>query len=582
MKITKRVLSLLLAAALLLSLAACAEKPAPEGSQGSGESQTPASSQGQSDPAQSDPAQTDPASTEPAVPDHPHGGHINVRICSKPQWMDPLKSTGIWRYIFTENVFESPLTRDADNNIAPAVCDYELSDDRLTLKLWVRDDVYFSNGDKVDIYDVEASFQRAFNLYNSVKKNVAPLVTSMTIDDKGVMTMTFDHYSENIMYYIAAYQPWIAVRPKEICEKYPDEPVPNENIEDLIGTGPYKYIDFEKDVQVTLGRVENYIPRMADKDRTGFAGTKYAYLDTMTFWYSGSAQSAMIAIMAGDYDVVEFMEEEYWPIAQAQGIAENVYDSNVGLAMYFNVDGSLDSDGNPINVTAKYPSLRKAIMAAIDYEQFLKIVADNQQNMTGGPFLSPLYADDIWTTCDYYGPTNMDVVNKYLAQAKAEGWDGVTPVKVVRENSREDIPTLWKDYLTKAGIPVEIELMEPAAASDFMTAGKPNNYDMMFSWPTYTFTPTKAPATFFSTYWAHDEYKNDLLDRMGVLDPESPEYIALAKEYTNYLIDACGFAYMGTLNWYWYAPETLHLEDSGLVRFFYNSWWEDPENHPMK
>ena len=572
MKHLKRLSALFIAAAMLLSLAACSEKtPTPSDTQ----SNVPEST---GNTIATRASETAPPATEDLSARY--GGHANIRSATMMTKVDPLKKTGLWAYQFQTCVFENALTRDTNNNIQPAVCDYELSDDTLTLKLWVRDGIKFSNGDTVDIYDVEASITRSFTMFGSMKTKVYPYLESMEVGADGkTLTLKFTEYQENTLYYLAAYQTWCPIMPKEICEKYPDTEI--EDIADLIGTGPYMYSEWNNPESVTLVRVPGYEPREADRDRTGFAGMKYAFLDSITFIGNQNDGSAALAVLNGDYDVVECIPSEYYQLALASGLKETILPSNVGCMTYFNVDNSKDESGNYVNVCAKYPSLRKAIMAAIDYEAYLTVVTDNQQVMGGSPWQSPLYQNDLWTSADYYGPTKLDVAAKYVAQAKAEGWNGEEPVQIVYSNKRTDIPTLFQDYMAKAGIPSVVTLMEDSAYSEYTAAGSGNNYDILFVWPTYSFTPTLQPS-YFTARWSENETKNALLEQMKTLPTDSAEYIRLAREYDELLIDECGAAYMSMINWYWYSPQELEFNDQGLVRYFFNSYWDDPENHPMK
>ena len=101
------------------------------------------------------------------VAESKYGGHLNVVTGHTCNQIDYLVSLGTWGYNYATCVWENILTRDADYNIAPGVCEYELSDDMLTLKLWVRDGAKFHNGDDVDIYDIEASLDRFLKGYGS-------------------------------------------------------------------------------------------------------------------------------------------------------------------------------------------------------------------------------------------------------------------------------------------------------------------------------------------------------------------------------------------------------------------------------
>ena len=130
----KKLFAILLAAAMMLSLAACGGGNANVGGGGGNDDTIPVEER--------------------------YGGHLNVPL-TKVTALDPAKATGTWNYVWTRLIWEAPLTRDADGNICPNVCNYELSEDRLTLKLWVREGVKFHDGTDVEIDDVIASVQRA-------------------------------------------------------------------------------------------------------------------------------------------------------------------------------------------------------------------------------------------------------------------------------------------------------------------------------------------------------------------------------------------------------------------------------------
>ena len=127
----KKLLALVLAVVMMLSLAACGGGGA--GGSGSG------SGSGANVPVE-----------------ERYGGHLNVPL-AKVTSLDPARATGTWNYVWTRLIYEAPLTRDAEGNICPNVCNFELSDDRLTLKLWVREGVKFHDGTDVEIDDVIAS-----------------------------------------------------------------------------------------------------------------------------------------------------------------------------------------------------------------------------------------------------------------------------------------------------------------------------------------------------------------------------------------------------------------------------------------
>ena len=539
-------------------------------------------------PGNNDPAQT-PDATEngeqPTGGEQPggdvsaegpqYGGHLNVRITSAPNGLDPLKQTGAFKYLYTACVYENALCRDADNNIAPGVCDFELSEDLLDLKLWVREGKIFSNGDPVDIYDVEASLNRSMTLYSSCKKYVKPFIDTMTVENDGekdILHIVFKSYSDKCMYYLASYQTWAAIMPKEICEEYAATYIITD-MEDAIGTGPYVFTDIEDSVYVTIEKRADYVP--VEGDYTGPASTKYGYLDSMTFWYNTEDATTGMALMNGDYDIAEVLPEEYKELAAASGFICEKLPSNQTCTITLNTR----SVSSPM---AKYPSLRKAVLAAIDYEDFLNTVTDGAQVMEGPNsefVMNPKYATDAFRNADYFGDSNLELAAEYLEKAYDEGYTG-QPVVVVYNTARSDVPTLITHYLGEAGINYKLETMEQITAAAFL--GDPsNNWDITFSWTTTTDRPSQLADSIMESNYK-DDYKDELRAKLDVLDPDSQEYLDVWQELAQYTADGAFMGFMSRMDWWWWHLGTLHTNDEGFQRYMFNAYWDDPANHPAK
>lgn len=507
-----------------------------------------------------------------------YGGELNIRISSRPTGIDPMKQTGAFRILFTSCVFDTPLTRDAQNNIAPGTCDYELSEDQLVLKMWMREGFVFSNGDPVDIYDVEASINRTLKLFSEITKYVKPNVESIVVandGEKDVLTVTFNKFSEKNMYYFAAYQTFFPVMPKEICEQYKSSYLIDQ-IEDAIGSGPYKYTYFEDSVRVSVTKREDYVP-VDNGDATGFASTRYGYMDQINFWYNGTDASTSLGLLNGDYDVAEVLVTEYKDLAAEQGLVLTTLPSDQRTWITFNTV-------NAESPVAKYPSLRKAILAALDYDSYLDVVQDGAQIFEGENaqfLLGSKYATDAFTSQDYYGPASQEVVDKYLALAEEEGYKG-EPVQVTYHSGRDDIPTLLCDALSEYGIAYELETKESTVYSAY-TNDPSNGWDLFFNWATTSYTPGTLQDSIIQNNYKSEE-KDRMLAELAELDPESEEYKAKWEELAQYTADGAYVGFLAAIDWWWWHPETLHINESGdgLARYFFNAYWEDPQNHPVK
>jgi len=556
MKRFAKLLALLLALVMTVSvMAAC-----------SGNNTTPTDGTGSADATQGGQVSTDGPQ---------YGGHLNIRSASRPTGLDPITQINAWKYQWKTLVYDSILMRDGKNNIVPGVCDYELSEDQLHLKLWVRDGYVFS-GDygAVDIYDIEASFKRCLNKYSSCIKYIKPLVSSITIENDGekdILHVVFKSYHEKTMYYIAAYQGFFTVMPKEICEKYATAVIVNQ-IEDAVGTGPYVFTDYQDSVLVSVAKREDYVP--VENTTDGMSTTKHGYLDSMTFYYNGNDASAAMATLSGDYDVTEVIPLDYKQMAEQQGLKLTVLPSNQRTVIFFNTMGTN-------NLCAKYPSLRKAVLAAIDYESFLNVITDGSQKLDGENsdwIMTDTYATDAFKTQDYYGASNQEVVDKYMAAAREEGYTG-EPLQIVFSNRRTDIPTLLTDAMENCGIAYQLTTMEEATYTAFI--GDPaNNWDFYFTWATTVWSPGVLSDDMMVKNYRNEE-KDAIWAKMQTMLPESEEYMQLWDQLTTITAEGCYLGYMGAIDWWWWHPETLVInENNSIERNWFNAYWTDPENHP--
>ena len=556
----KKLLALLLALVMLMGVLAACGGDAPSGVANTGKDQSNAEGNAEGGEV----AGNEGAAVESTGPKY--GGHLNVHTMYDTSNIDYLRSQGVWGYVWSSCVYESVLTRDADYNIAPGVCNYELSDDMLTLKLWPREGVKFHNGDTVDLYDVEASVNRFLNNYSSAKTFVTPYVKSVEIvDDK--LVLTFSQNREKIMYYIANSRPWCAVIPKEICEKYPNGIF--TSVEDAIATGPYKITGFTAGVKIELEKFADYVPFDGG---TGMAGPKYGYLDSITYHYNGDYSSSTLAMLSGDYDVSDVIEEDYRPMAEGMGLTRhNLGDTVTGLYALFNTYGSN-------NVCAKYPDLRKAIMAAIDYEELVEIYTDGGTTVGGSPIILDEYDTDIFETAPYFGEQNLDLAEEYLEAARAAGYND-EPVQLVTNSSSMavELLALLGSYLDAAGINYDKETMESVAYTKFIATAD-NNWDLIIQYPLLGYTPATMHDAIKLHYWK-SEAKDALYDKLDQLEPGSQEYLDAWYELAQLTIDECAVAYFGTTQWIWYHSETLHTNDPGPERYFYNAYWDNPEAH---
>ena len=81
-------------------------------------------------------------------------------------------------------------------------------------------------------------------------------------------------------------------------------------------------------------------------------------------------------------------------------------------------------------------------------------------------------------------------------------------------------------------------------------------------------------------YWGSTE-KDTLIIQMKLLSPDSPEYMAKWQELSQLWVDDCAIPLLGFEAAVIYHNDKFHCNENPgvLQRYWFNAYWEDPENH---
>ena len=485
-----------------------------------------------------------------------YGGTLDMYVGSFSDTFDPMYTTGWVSYNWSCGVYENPIARDEKGNFVPGVCNFELSEDYLTLKLWPREGVKFHNGNLVTIDDVVASIERAGGMVSNMKKFWTPYVESVTVED-GVATYTFTEFNINTLLYLAHWANWNGVMPKEILEKYGEDPV--NQVEDAIGTGPYKVVGYQTNALIELVRFEDYIPTGVECEN--YAQSKKAYLDRVNVWVNGEASSVFSKLMAGEYDIGSVSADNK-ALLMDRGLLELVNPQLSMIAMSFNTK-------NPDRPTAD-PNLRKAIAAALDYNAIAETWNDEPYTIDARPMQAP-YDTEIFNTADYIGSSNLELAKEYLAKSN---YNGETIVLI---DTSEGTPNVWQSNLEALGLNVEVQYMENTAYRAYRLENS-NPYDCVFySYEVKDNVPCQLSSTPRTAFWG-SELKDKLFDDLTKVPAATEESIAIWEELAQHWIDDCSIVNFAT-----FSSSKVHNPElvpnwPGL-EYWYNAYWLNPEAH---
>ena len=261
-----------------------------------------------------------------------------MAIGSEPEGgFDPC--TGWGRY--GSPLFQSTLIEtDKNMNIVYDLAkNYEISDDGLTWTFTIRDDAYFTDGEKVTAEDVAFTFDTA-----KLSGSIVDLTNMKEVSAVNGFTVEFilEKPDTSFVYTVAA----IGIVPKHAYgTDYGDSP---------IGSGPFKLLQWDKGQQIIMEANENYYGKVPEIKKI-----------TILFM---DEDAAFAAAKAGEIDVAmtnsNFADQEI----KGMNLVSLKSIDNRGLTLpYLKGEGKTDAEGNKIgnNVTSDI-AIRRALSYGIN------------------------------------------------------------------------------------------------------------------------------------------------------------------------------------------------------------------------
>ena len=545
----KKLIALLLAVLMLLSMVACGGDPGIE------------------NPGVENPGNDTPDTTQGDSSGPQKGGVLKYTFHEMSPTWDPYGQAAWTTYIWAQNVVENCLVRGEDDKVYPLVCEYEYAEDGLSLKLWIREGVKFSDGTPVTLEDVVASLQRAALFSIDVQTNLWDNVENYTIEND-VLTFLFKEYNLATFDVFCDTRPCNGgIMPKAICEKYGENYITDAN--DCIGTGPYKLIaaKSEAGAKATFERNEHYAVCEASPDGNGYASPRRQYLDGMVFIKNADNNSRLMSLMRDELHVLDTSTRDaYENMLQSKGYTEALFPAGGALYTFFNC-----SAGRP---TADV-NLRKAIAAVLDFNE---IAHAHSGELYDADICSPLncstnYKNDVFTSQDWYSDrqANVELAKQYLEKSNYKG-EKLTIVT----NSGGSVPIIVED-LQAIGINCDAESLDNATCIAYANDDS-LDWDIIYrSNPYATSNPGTIHSTFYKTW--HNDRAMELVKLLRTVPDESAESIAYWEELATLMAEDVPFViFSGTKDYYICAPG-LNLNRQGAWRYFFNAYWDNPAEH---
>ena len=394
---------------------------------------------------------------------------------------------------------------DAKASKPSVATEWEWIDDT-HIRFTLRDDVYFSNGEKLVAEDVAQSLAYSCE-YHATYTTMFDPDNFVVEDDTHVVIALTQPYGNLIdilgcdYYTIFDWSAWQAD-----CASKGDEAALSAWIRDPVGSGPYKLVEWIDGDHITLERNEDYW----DKDNL-------PYYKQIVFSFIGDIAARASALQAGTVDVTFQIASNQIEELQAAGLTVNPYNQNVVIPLSFN---------QKRNPALADENVRKAILYCIDKAAIADAYGNGYELHGNSPLVapnSPFYADVETFSQD------LEIAQAALDEAiAANGWTAEDLTFTIwtiagADTSKEE---LLQYYLSTIGITVNLEsadfatvLFEHLFVGDTaISLGENDTWDVTRM---LNFLDSRIPTSYDAYVGEYEDELHDLIDAAWAADDAS-------------------------------------------------------------
>lgn len=427
------------------------------------------------------------ATEAPAV----SGGVLTVGIPVEPETLDPGDAVYVYEQFILMSIFDSLLSISPEGELYPALATtWEPNEEYSEFTFTLRDDVTFHDGTPFTAEAVKASFDHIASdaVLESGGKSLLQdhaYVETVVVDD---YTVTVKFGASYPLFLRDAARQWLSISSPAALEEFGADYGRNP-----VGTGPFKFVQWDAQSQIVLERNEEYNwgPEFAAHEGP-------AYLDQVVFRILPEAATRLTAFETGEILLAgEPPALDAIALAQAGSASIETF-AQPGIPAILMINASKAPTDN-INI-------RKAMIYAVNQDELAQ-TAFQDLGLPAYSVISPTtWAYDEGAANLYrYDPEEAARLLEEADWVDADG-DGI------REKDGETLTIDWPDnpawseafnelligYLAEVGFDVQYRSMDDGAAYEELLAG---NYTLVYM---YWTRPDPSPLR----YLFHSENAN--------------------------------------------------------------------------
>ncbi|MCX8196476.1 MAG: ABC transporter substrate-binding protein [Acidilobaceae archaeon] len=358
---------------------------------------------------------------------------------------------------------------------------------QINATLWefrLKSGIKFHNGKLLTSADVKASFERGPRVGGMPRILLGPVSKVEIVDD-----LTFRLHLRSPFGPLLAHlaHPSTAIIPAEVAARYPDKPIDDVSL--IIGTGPYRFVEFRKLEVTVLERFEEYHGKKPTVKRIEWRpvaddDTRISYLE------------------AGNVEIVTHVPPHLAKILRDKKF--QVVQMPSARVIYIGIN------------TERIPDVRvrQALNLAVNKEAIVRGILEGAGTIMTAPIAPSVFG---YVRLDPY-PYDVERARRLIREAGFEGRELVMIAPQGRYLKDREIAEAVKMYIEALGLKVRLEFMEWAAYVSRVTTQK--DFDLyLVGWSTATLDADYGLYSLFRTGASFNRmhYSNpvvdDLLDR---------------------------------------------------------------------
>jgi len=239
-----------------------------------------------------------------------YGGTLRVAVKQEPTTLDGHVTTIDVNFWPISHTVEMLFAFDADREPVPHLArEYVVSDDGLVHTFHLREGVPFHNGKEMTSEDVVASLERWLG-FSQRAVAVSDRLEALEAVDRYTVEMRLSSPVSIVPFVLAMNSQPAAIYPVEVLERAGNDPF-EPTVENVVGTGPYRFVEWERGQHVRLVRFEDYAA--VDAPASGFAGHKAAYFDEIVWVFVPEIAARMLGVEAGDFHFATEVDNDAFP-----------------------------------------------------------------------------------------------------------------------------------------------------------------------------------------------------------------------------------------------------------------------------